>query len=120
LVTRATPRQLDLSFDADKTREQILRDRLALLDFNPAIRDRYFSTLDSPTLDPLSLFGLPTSRVEDMGNHFAIRLQRAVIQQWKEAVPWAKAGEVTVAKGGDIAKEMGLFPAEAVSPEAPP
>src|SRR5262249_29981655 len=48
-----------------------------------------------------------------------IRLQRAVIQQWKQDVPWAKAGQVTVANGADIAKEAGLFPAEATRPETP-
>ncbi|MBI2848826.1 MAG: hypothetical protein HYX88_01670 [Chloroflexi bacterium] len=115
LATRATPRQLESSFDAGKTREEIVRDRLALLEDNPAIREHYLSTPD-----PLLFYGLPTSRVEDMGNHYAIRLQRAVIQQWKEDMPWAKAGEVTVANGGDIAKEAGVFPAEAMVPEGPP
>ena len=38
-----------------------------------------------------------------MGNHYAIRTQKTVFQQWKEDVPWAKAGEVTLANGGDIA-----------------
>jgi hypothetical protein len=37
-----------------------------------------------------------------------------VFQEWKEDVPWAKAGQVTVALGGDIAKEAGILP----SPEA--
>ena len=52
-----------------------------------------------------------------MGNHYAVRLQRAVIQEWKVDVPWAKAGEATVANGGDIMKEAGLFPADALAPE---
>src|SRR5919204_623792 len=69
--------------------------------------------------------GYPIShRVEDMGNHYAVRLQRAVIQFWKVDVPWAKAGQTTVANGGDIAKEAGLFPAEPLRPapagRAPP
>jgi uncharacterized protein YkwD len=54
--------------------------------------------------------------VVDNGNHFAIRLQRAVIQQWKEAVPWAAAGQVTVANGGAVGVEAGLFPAETLKP----
>jgi hypothetical protein len=115
LTFRATPRQLDPSFDAGKNWQEIVRHRLALLKANPAIRERYFSAPD-----PLLLYGLPTSRVEDMGNHYAIRLQRAVMQQWKVDVPWAKAGQVTVANGGDIAKEAGLFPREATLPQAPP
>ena len=63
---------------------------------------------------------LPTSRVEDFGNVLVIRTQRAVFQQWKEDVPWANAGEVTIANGGDITKELGLFPSEALIPQSPP
>ena len=74
---------------------------LDLLDDNEAIKERYYS---SP--NPLLQFGLPTSRVEDMGNHFAIRTQGAVFQQWKEDVPWAKDGEVTIANGGEISKAL--------------
>lgn len=58
-----------------------------------------------------------------MGNHYAIRLQRAVLQEWKEDVPWASAGEVTIANGGDIAKELGGLPSAALAPvtgSAPP
>ena len=91
--------------------DAIVKGRLGFLDANPAIKGRYFAVAD-----PLTLYGLPASRVEDMGNHFAIRLQRAVIQQWKVDVPWARAGEVTVANGGDIAKESGLFPEIALQP----
>ena len=68
--------------------------------------------------DPLTIFGLPTSRVEDMGNHYALRTQRAVFQQWKENVPWASAGQVTIANGGMIAQELGWLPGEAVQPES--
>lgn len=91
---------------------QIVAGRQALLNDNPAIRTRYFSTGD-----PLTVFGLPTSRVEDMGNHYALRTQRAVFQQWKETVPWARAGEVTIANGGAIAQELGWLPASALVPE---
>ena len=86
----------------EELREEIRRRRLALLDVNPAIKERYFA---SP--DPLLQYGLPTSRLEDMGDHYAIRTQGAVFQQWKEDVPWARAGEVTIANGGDIASELG-------------
>ena len=85
----------------EKLREEIHRRRLALLDANPAIKERYYAAPD-----PLLQYGLPTSRVEDMGNHYAIRTQRTVFQQWKEDVPWAKAGEVTIANGGDIARAL--------------
>ena len=105
----STPRQLDPSFDYihpvdDQrwVREEMVRRRLALLDANPVIKEKYFAAPD-----PLLQYGLPTSRVRDHGNNFAIRTQRAVFQQWKNDVPWAKAGEVTIANGGDIAKQVG-------------
>ena len=69
----------------------------------------------SPTADPIAHFGLPVSYA-DMGNSFVIRAQRATFQYWKENVPWAKQGEVTVANGGDLAKEIGLWPEEAATP----
>lgn len=115
LAFRSTPRQLDPSFDAGKTPQQVVADRLALLNANPAMRAVYFS-VDNPLLR----FGLPTSRVVDNGNHFVIRLQRAVLQQWKVAVPWAAAGQVTIANGGAIGVEIGLYPEFAVRPQPQP
>jgi micrococcal nuclease len=56
-----------------------------------------------------------------MGNHYAVRTQRAVFQEWKEAVPWAAAGQVTIANGGAIAKEMGGYiPEAALAAESGP
>jgi hypothetical protein len=63
--------------------------------------------------------GLPTSGITDMGDSFTIRCQRIVIQQWKKDMPWAKAGDVTVANGGDIAKSAGLVPVAAQLPLLP-
>ena len=104
----STPRQLDPSFDylypvddREWVWEQIVRRRLALLDANPAIKEKYYSAPD-----PLLQYGLPTSRVKDHGNMLVIRTQRAVFQQWKQDVPWANAGEVTIANSGDIAKAL--------------
>jgi len=113
---RATPQPLPADFDAGLSWGEAIQKRLSLLDANPAIKAAYFASSD-----PMEFFGLPTSRVEMEGNHYAIRLQRAVIQQWMEDVPWAKKGEVTIANGGDLAKEAGLWPAEALVPiKAPP
>jgi plastocyanin len=84
--------------------------RLALLDERPAIKAKFYDVVG----DALQANGAPTSRVQDMGNHYALRAQRVVFQEWKEDVPWAKKGQVTVALGGDIAKEAGILP----SPEA--
>jgi hypothetical protein len=113
--TRQTPYPM-INFDPPGVSwAQIVAGRQALLNANVAIRTRYFSFSD-----PLNVFGLPTSRVEDMGNHYAVRTQRAVFQQWKEAVPWAGAGQVTIANGGDIAKEMGWFDPAWLTPEGAP
>jgi hypothetical protein len=84
------------------------KQRLEVLDARPALRAAY-----------LPEHGLPTSRVVDMGNHFAVRTQRAVLQEWKEDVPWAKAGQVTLANVGDLAKEAGLIPAPALKSASP-
>ncbi len=107
--TRQTPRPVGGLDAPGASWAQVVAGRQALLDGHPALRARYFSVAD-----PLTVFGLPVSRVEDMGNHLAIRTQRAVFQQWKEAVPWARAGEVTIANGGAIAQEVGWLPAEAL------
>ncbi|MFN8482611.1 MAG: hypothetical protein U0768_06155 [Anaerolineae bacterium] len=112
LETRQVPLPL---VDFDKpgdSFENIVKNRQALLDQNPAMKALYFAAAD-----PLIVYGLPTSKVEDMGNHYAMRTQRAVLQQWREDMPWAKAGQVTVANGGTIAAEVGSFPATATTPE---
>ena len=107
---RQTPRQLPAGWDGNISFNQVVEKRQALLT-RPALRDAYFGVSD-----PMTFFGLPTSLERDMGNHYAIRLQRAVLQEWKEDVPWAGAGEVTIANGGDIAKELGHLPAFALKP----
>lgn len=38
-----------------------------------------------------------------------LRTQRTVLQQWKIAVPRARAGQVTVANGGEVAAEHRLI-----------
>ncbi len=111
LTVRSTPRPLDGAFDAGKPWGQVVATRLALLDANVAIKAAYHAVAD-----PLNHYGLPTSPVVDNGNHYVVRLQRAVIQQWKVAVPWAAPGQVTVANGGDVGREAGLYPAAALTP----
>ena len=108
LNVRQTPNPLPAGWDGDISFAQVVEKRQALLT-RPALRAAYFAASD-----PLTFFGLPTSTVQDMGNHYAIRLQRAVLQEWKENVPWASIGQVTIANGGDIAKEMGALPAFAM------
>jgi hypothetical protein len=110
MSARSTPRPLPPGWDGGADWTTVVRNRTALLDERPAIRRRYDATPDA-----LLRFGLPTSRIEDMGNHYAVRLQRAVIQEWKVDVPWARAGETTVANGGDILKDAGLISSDAVA-----
>lgn len=83
----------------------------ALLDTNAAIKARYWADAD-----PLDHYGLPVSAADE-GNSFVVRCQRVVFQYWKEDVPWTRAGQVTIANGGDLAKEAGLFPGSAVTPQ---
>ncbi|MGB0384270.1 MAG: hypothetical protein ACPGWR_05530 [Ardenticatenaceae bacterium] len=101
--------------DPNASWEDVVFRRQELLNANEAIRARYFSVTD-----PLNVFGLPTSHVEYMGSHYAMRTQRALFQQWTEETPWAAKGEVTIANGGDIAKQLGWLPGDALEPEAMP
>ena len=107
---RSVPRQLGPDFDKGKDWPAVVATRQALLEAQPALREAYFKVAD-----PITRYGLPTSAIEELGNHFAIRLQRGVLQLWKEDTAWAKAGEVTEALVGDIARDVGLFG----SPEGP-
>ncbi len=116
LATRSTPKPLPPEFDAGRSFPEVVQARLAMLDQNPAIRAAYNGVVG----DPLTMNGLPTSRVSDMGNHFALRTQRVLYQQWKVSVPWAAAGDVTAALGGSIAIELGIFPKEVIEPESVP
>lgn len=114
LVFRSTPRPLGPEFDGGRPFEEAAKRRQALLDAEPAIKERYFAVSS-----PMDLFGLPTSPPTDMGNHVAVRFQRAVLQRWKVDVPWAKAGEVTVANAGELARDAGLIPTVALKSDAP-
>ena len=111
LAFRQTPKQLEPSASVGTTWGETVFSRQALLDSEPSIRTRYFLVSD-----PLSTFGLPTSAAQDMGNHVAIRFQRTVMQRWKIDVPWAKAGDVTIANAGEVARDGGLIPAAPLRP----
>ncbi len=112
---RSIPRPLPSDYDAGLSWPRVVAHRLDLLRGHPALYARYAATGDS-----LDLYGLPTSRVVDVGPMYVVRLQRAVLQQWKVDEPWARAGEVTVANGGDVAKDAGIFPWQKLRPGAPP
>ncbi len=114
LAYRQTPAPFDVTPDIGLSWDQVVKRHQAFLDQNRAIKARYFA--DS---DPINHFGLPVAYADE-GNSFVIRAQRATFQFWKEDVPWAKQGDVTVANGGDLAKEAGLWPQDATTPQASP
>ncbi len=114
LVYRQVPEPLDTGPDTGLPWEKVVDRHLAFLDQSPPIKTRFLAN-DSWLLH----YGLPVS-YRDFGQLYVVRAQRAVFQLWKVDVPWAKKGEVTVANGGDLAKEAGLWPWEAVTPENPP
>lgn len=111
---RQVPAPEEWSSDNGGRWEDVVRAHQTLLEANPAIKAVYFDVAD-----PVVLYGLPMA-YSDMGNNVTLRAQRVVLQQWKEDVPWARAGQVTVANGGDIAKEVGLIPKEALVPQDAP
>lgn len=115
LEKHSVPKPLGPGFDKGKNWEKVVEDRQRLLLKNQSFENKYFSVSD-----PMRLFGLPTSEIQDMGSHFAIRTQRTVIQQWKQDTPWADAFHMTLANVGAIAIEAGLFPPEALVAEEPP
>jgi hypothetical protein len=114
LSTRQTPKPLGAEFSAGLVWEQAKQKHLALLESNAAIKQAFYAVNG----DPVQMNGLPTSEITDMGDSYTLRCQRVAFQQWKKDMPWAKAGQVTVANGGDIAKESGLVPLAATQPQA--
>jgi hypothetical protein len=112
---RQTPRPGDTAADAGLPWARVMDRHLALLDqAPPALKDRFLA--DPSWLDH---YGLPVA-VKDMGSSVVVRAQRATLQYWKETVPWAASGSVSIANGGDLAKEAGVFPWLAVTPENAP
>ncbi len=102
----AFPEEAGLTFD------QVAQSRLRLLDPYPALRAAYLAEAS-----PLEANGLPVAPVADFGPVLVLRAQRKAFQQWKVAVPWARAGDVTVVHGGDLGKEAALYPTEAAQAE---
>lgn len=106
-VQKQVPTPFDWSADRGRSWADVVAAHQALLDPFPAIREVYFRASD-----PIALFGLPQAAA-DYPTVSVVRAQRAVLQQWKVDTPWARAGQVTVANGADIAKEAGILAAVA-------
>lgn len=109
LAARSVPKAADWASDQGKSWDQVVQNHYALLERNPAIKAAYFDESD-----PVTMNGLPMA-AQDYSSVYVVRAQRKVFQQWKQDTPWAKAGEVTVANGGDLGKEAGLYPANATT-----
>jgi hypothetical protein len=86
--------------------------RFAWLNNDGPIFERY---LDTPHY--FTLYGLPTSEVQDLGPYLAVRFQRVVMYHWKTGVPWADAKGVSVSRAGELIKELGLIPDLALQPK---
>ena len=114
LSFRQTPPHPGSAADKGLSWDQIYQRHWQILDRDPDVKKLFESSSN-----PLLHYGLPIS-FADMGNVLVLRAQRAVFQKWKEDVPWAPKGYITVANGGDIAKEAGVVPLDATIPEPPP
>jgi hypothetical protein len=111
---RSIPPQFDTSPDTGLSFDQVVARHQAFLNNDPAIRALYFSVPN-----PVLQFGLPMS-FKDYGNVFVVRAQRAAFQHWRVDVGPNKANTVTIVNGGDIGKEVNLFPPASVMPVGPP
>jgi hypothetical protein len=89
------------------------------------IGNAYFSnpsphTIQANAWDPITFYGLPTSRAERAGAFTTQRFQRYVLQKWEEQAPgMPPPGSVIGVLVGDLAKEAGLVPLAAVEMEKP-
>jgi hypothetical protein len=114
-VYRQTPPPLDTSPDKGLPFAGVVSRHAALLDKVPRpLKDAFLSDPDW-----LDHYGLPVA-TQELQNSVVVRAQRASLQYWKEDVPWAAKDSVSVANGGDLAKEAGVFPWQAVTPENAP
>ncbi|HLY66852.1 MAG TPA: hypothetical protein VKU60_15060, partial [Chloroflexota bacterium] len=110
---REVPPEADFgAADADRSWAEVMKAHLALLDGNKAIKSAYLSVPE-----PVEHFGLPTSGVFETEDALMLRTQRAVFQLWKQDTPWAKAGQVTLANAGELARDGELFSAQVFEPE---
>lgn len=115
LAPRPQQTPAELSFAAPLPFVMLAHYRFAWLYADPALFHRYFGTPGY-----YALYGLPTSPVVDLGPYRAIRTQRAVLYHWKFSVPWADDRGVSVGLAGDLFKELGLIPADALRVQASP
>lgn len=109
-VQKEVPKSQAWTEDTGKDWPTVQANHNSLLDKDPAIKAVFQSVSD-----PIAFNGLPMS-YEDKPNIAVLRAQRKVFQRWKTDQPWAKAGQVLVANGGDVGKEAELYPKAATEP----
>jgi hypothetical protein len=115
-ASKGLPAFVPVPDEGGKPWEELARLRYNVyLDPFPPFQQRYFALFD-----PVNLLGLPAAPPKDMGSAVVLRFQRGALQQWKQEMPWARAGEITIASVGEIARESGLLPKEAFEPEESP
>jgi hypothetical protein len=90
--------------------EDFVDRHLELLDAYPALCEFYAADPDA-----LTMYGLPLT-IKEYGALVSVRLQRGNLQLWLADMPWADAGTVVIGNAGDLAKDAGLWPANAVVP----
>lgn len=106
--------------------QQAVTTRLSWLT-DPGIAQRFYANPNPAVVktwsqdDAIQRYGLPMSQPEVFGPFVSQRFQRITFQRWTEQVPGMPApGTVVRVLGGDLAKEAGLVPLSAQTPEAPP
>jgi hypothetical protein len=112
-TTQSIPAPFDVHEEAGLDFEAVKARRLRFLDGNAAVKQRFLSERSWE-----DLYGLPVS-FDETEQAWVLRTQRAAFHYWKVDVPWARRGTVTVAQGGDLAKEAGLLPQDSLVPEYP-
>lgn len=104
---KKVPPPFTSTLPATATWEEVRADRLSLLALDPVIEARYRA---NPRAE--DSYGLPVS-IGEYDEVIVLRTQRAAFQHWKIDTDFAKAGDVTVANGGELAVEAGIVPADA-------
>jgi hypothetical protein len=94
--------------------EDVIALHMALLDAYPAIHAFYDADPDG-----IEHYGLPVA-VQAYDSLVVVRTQRAILQLWTVDQPWGAAGTVIAGNAGDLAKEAGLWPLNALAPEPGP
>jgi hypothetical protein len=107
---RQVPSPGDMSSEVGLSFDEVVAQRLAMLDPYPELASFYAAVPDA-----LDLYGLPVA-VKNYGPVVVVRLQRATLQLWAINTPFAAAGTVIPGNASDIAKEVGLWPASATAP----